>query len=72
MSKMIQSWWFTQQDCKLIGIVVVEIATGEHKFYIGTGFGKSQSEDEEYIKKFGAPFYPEIFKGVDNGSREQR
>ena len=64
-SKIIQSWWFTPPLQPCIGIIKVETETGENKFYIGTGKGENQKADEEYIKKFGAPFYPEIF-GVEN------
>ena len=64
-SKIIQSWWFTPPLQPCIGIIKVETETGKNKFYIGTGKGENQKADEEYIKKFGTPFYPEIF-GVEN------
>lgn len=61
-SKIIQSWWYTPLLQPLIGIIKVETETGENKFYIGTGKGENQKADEEYIKQFGTPFYPRIFR----------
>ena len=48
-----------------VGIIKVKTESGENKFYIGTGKGIDERADEEYIKNFGTPFYPEIF-GVKN------
>lgn len=64
-SKIIQSYWFTPPMSPCVGIIKVKTESGENKFYIGTGKGIDERADEEYIKNFGTPFYPEIF-GVKN------
>lgn len=64
-SKIIQSYWFTPPMSPCIGIVKVKTESGENKFYIGTCKGKDERADEEYIKNFGTPFYPEIFRGEE-------
>lgn len=64
-SKIIQSWWFTPPLQPCIGIIKVETETGENKFYIGIGKGENQKADEEYIRWFGTPFYPGIFRGEE-------
>ena len=63
--KIIQSYWFTPPMSPCIGIIKVKTKSGENKFYIGTGKGIDERADEEYIKNFGTPFYPEIFRGEE-------
>ena len=64
-SKIIQSWWFTPPLQPCIGIIEIKPELGENRFYIGIGKGKNQKADEEYIKRFGTPFSPKIFRGEE-------
>jgi len=56
MKEKIQSYWFTEMAAeKPIGIIKVSNEY-EVKYYIGTGWGIDQEEDEEKIKTYGAKF----------------
>ena len=50
---VLESMWFGQT-----GIVKVQTEYDGVKFYIGTGFGRDQKEDEQYIAAWGKPVYP--------------
>lgn len=62
MSKIIEKWWFTTNGA-FIGIVkTLDEITGEEKFRIGTASGVDEELDAEYIKDYGARFFPEMVK----------
>ena len=58
MSEIINNWFFNK-----VGIVKVHDSfTNEDKFYIGEIKGQSEKEDVEYIKNWGAKFFPNMIK----------
>lgn len=67
MIEVLSATWYTPftGDLSLIGIVKVKTIDGI-KYYIGTGKGDSVKEDIDEIIKYGAPFYPEVFKDEKN------
>ena len=63
MSKILNLWWFSPMAGEQIGIVKLQDEiTGEIKFRIGLGQGKNEKKDAEYIKDWGANFFPENVK----------
>lgn len=55
---VIDSVWFGT-----IGIVRVRPEHGYDKFYIGTGIGDNQHNDEQAIAASGMPYYPPMLEG---------
>ena len=56
-------WWFTPATGETIGIIKTkDKITGEIKFRIGVGKGKSEFADIELIQNFGARLIPENIK----------
>lgn len=55
---VIDSVWFGN-----IGIVRVRPEYGDDKFYIGTGIGDIQHNDEQAIAMRGMPYYPKALEG---------
>lgn len=58
MSKVVNKWWFTCLDGSVFGI----IKTDSDRFYIGQAHSLDEETDENYIKNYGTPFYPEQIK----------
>ena len=56
------SIWFTS-SAGTVGIVKVKTSGNGTKFYIGTGTGLSQEDDESFIADHGAPIPPQLIKG---------
>jgi hypothetical protein len=58
---VINSIWFGN-----IGIVRIRPLYGDDKFYIGTGDGYSQENDEQDIARSGMPYYPGVMEKFAN------